>query len=122
MGSQIKINDTLKIRKERGFPAQLSLEEHLRNPDATLPKVTGIKFEFWNTDERLYHRPPTRVWLVEEIDGKWLYWGHALVRTQTIEPGKTYGEFEIIKIYDPEYQKQVTINESPAGKSYFETP
>jgi len=118
MGSPIEINDTLKISKERGFPAEITLEAHKQN-SFNVEQFKGKKFSFWNNDERLYHRPPTRVWLVEEIDGKWLHWGHAMILKQTIENGKTSGEFEIVKIYDPEYQKAFTMNEAPPGKSYF---
>ena len=119
MGSLIEINDTLKISKERGFPKELLLEEHVAHSDQTFEKVKGKRFQFWNKDERLYNRAPTRVFLVEEIDGKWLFWGHALIREQTISEGKTSGVFEITKINDPEYQRLVTINEAPSGKSYF---
>ncbi len=120
MGSLIEINDTLKISKERGFPQELSLPDHQANPETTFPKVLNRRFQFWNNDERLYHRPPTRVFLVQEMGGgQWLYWGHALIHKQTIEHGRTFGEYEIIKIYDPQYQQPTTINEAPQGKSYF---
>ena len=111
MGSLIKINDTLKISKDRGFPNMIIEGDNT--------KFIKREFNFWNNDERLYHRPPTRVFLVEEIDGKWLYWGHALIVEQTIKEGKTFGIFRIVKIYDSEYQKLVTINESLEGKSYY---
>lgn len=120
MGSKIELNDTLKISKERGLPKELTLEDHLRNPEATFEKVKGRLFEFWNDGERLYNRPPTRVFLVEEMaGGKWLYWGHAMVIQQTVEAGETRGKFEIVKIYEPEYQRLHTMNEAPKGKSYF---
>ena len=118
MGSLIKINDTLKISKEMGFPKELTLGKHLQDQEFH-KKFIGEEFQFWNNDERLYHRPPTRVFLVEEIDGKWLYWGHALITSQTIEKEKTFGKYKITKIYDSEYQKNITLNESPQGKSYF---
>jgi len=40
---------------------------------------------------------------------------------QTIhaESKTTSGKYKIIKIYDPAYQKLITINESSEGKSYF---
>lgn len=121
MGSPIEINDTLKISKERGFPKELNLEEYVRNPELSSEKVAGKQFSFWNEGERLYHRSPTRVFLVEEIEGKWLYWGHARIKEQTIKENRTEGLFEIIKLYSPEYQKLATNNESPKGKSYFAT-
>lgn len=118
MGSLIEINDTLKISKDRGFPKNLVLEDYIRNHLA-FQDVTNEDFAFWNAGERLYNRPPTRVFLVEEVAGKWLYWGHAMVTKQIIVPDKTEGAFRIVKLYDPEYQRLATMNEAPAGKSYF---
>ena len=118
MGSTIKLNDTLKISRERGFPAGLRLEDHVTDPE-TSRRFLGREFSFWNDEERLYHRPDTRVWLVEEIAGKWLYWGHVLVTEQTIKPRRTEGKYRIIMLYAPEYQRLITIEESPSGKSYF---
>ena len=119
MGSKIEINDTLKISRERGFPRGLVLEDHLHDPKKAA-RFVGQEFDFWNKDERLYHTPPTRGFLVEEMpDGRWLHWGHALVVQQTIKPGRTEGRYRIIKIYQPEYQMQATVEESPEGKSYF---
>ncbi|MEK6879476.1 MAG: hypothetical protein AABY22_07715 [Nanoarchaeota archaeon] len=119
MGSTIEINDTLKISRERGFPKGLTLEGHIKDTKFSLSYL-GSVFAFWNKDERLYNRAPARVFLVEEIDGKWLYWGNALVISQTIEDEMTKGKYKIIKIYSPEFQRQMTIEESPEGKSYFE--
>jgi len=119
MGSPIEINDTLKISKERGFPRDLTLEEYVKNYSGALETLSERDFEFWNVGERLYNRPPTRVFLVEEIAGKWLYWGHAHITKQTIVPERTEGTFRIVKLYDPEYQRLATINESPEGKSFF---
>jgi len=118
MGSLIEINDTLKISKERGFPRDLVIDKHMKFPEQSRG-VLGLEFTFWNPDERLYHRPPARVFLVEEIEGKWLYWGNALVLSQTIEEGKTSGRYKITKIYDPEFQKRMSAEESPVGKNYF---
>ncbi len=118
MGSLIEINDTLKISKERGFPEGLTLDSHVSNSSIS-SRFIGQEFEFWNNNERLYHRPPTRVFLVEEVDGKWLYWGNALITSQTIEEGRTKGRYKIVKIYQPDFQRQITIEESPKDKSYF---
>lgn len=118
MGSVVEINDTLKISKERGFPKDLSLEDHINNPHKSSLFV-GKEFSFWNKGERLYHRPPTRVFLVEETEDGWLYWGNALILEQTIKDGKTEGLYRITKLYQPDFQKQITIEESPYGKGYF---
>ncbi len=119
MGSAIEINDTLKISKERGFPKDLVLEDHIDNPRSSEIFIGG-SFSFWNNDERLYHRPPTRVFLVEEMpDGKWLYWGNAVMLEQTIRNEMTEGIYKITKIYQPDFQRQITVEESPVGKNYF---
>ncbi len=118
MGSVIKINDTLKISKERGFPRDLNLLEHTSNPHSST-RFLGKEFEFWNPDERLYHTKKTRVFLVEEIDKKWLYWGNAVVISQTIEDGKTKGRYRITKLYYPDFQRRITVEESKEGESYF---
>ncbi len=120
MGTLIEINDTLKISVERGFPDELKLAEYLKDPVKTAEKFIGKEFSFWNKDERLYHRAPTRVFLVQEIDGKWLYWGNAWVIEQTVSQGKTAGKYRITKIYtNPEFQKNMTNTESPPNKSFF---
>ena len=119
MGSLIEINDTLKISKEEGFPCELHLEDYVRDVVVVTKEFLRIEFSFRKEGERLYHRPPARVFLVEEIDGKWLYWGHALITRLTLSDGMTQGAFKIIKLYDPEYQKLMTMNEAPADKSYF---
>lgn len=70
---------------------------------------------------RLYHPAPTRVFLVHNIDGKWLYWGHVEIIEQTIhaDTKTTSGKFKIIKIYDAGYQEQINRNEVSKGKEYF---
>lgn len=132
MGSLIEINDTLQLTNEQGFPASiLNLERHQKDP-ITIDEVKDVVFEFKNKPKaRIFQTDPVRVFLVHNIDGKWLFWGHALVQTQTIEKDPnmtskdeevswvTNGTYVISKIYDPEYQKEVTINESIPGLSYF---
>ena len=125
MGGFIELNDTLQITTEQGFPAEiLNLEKHREKP-ILLEKVEGRVFEFsGKPNARLYHPPPTRVFLVHNIEGKWLYWGHVLILEQTIatnEKGESFtsGKYKIIKIYDPAYQEVMTKNETSSGKSYF---
>ena len=120
MGSVIEINDTLKISKERGFPKDLALEDHVNNPESSR-RFVGSDFIFCNKDKRYYIDLPARVFLVEEVDnGKWLYWGNAQILEQTIREKMTTGVYRITKIYQPDFQRQITIEESPKGKSYFE--
>jgi len=122
MGGYIEINDTLQITTKQGFPEErLNLEKHQKSP-ITLDDVKDKIFEFYDkSNARIYHVPPTRNFLVHNIDGKWIFWGKILIIEQTIksegEKHITSGKYKIIKIYDPEYQKQVTINESDS--SYF---
>jgi hypothetical protein len=125
MGSFIELNDTLQITTEQGFPADiLDLKKHTENP-IELNDVREQIFEFHDKkDARIYHTYPTRCFLVHNIDGKWLYWGKIFVIEQTITVDKdgskkTSGKYKIIKIYDTEYQKAFTKNESPDGDSYF---
>ena len=131
MGSLIEINDTLQINKEQGFPVDvLNLEKHLQNP-ILLDDVKGQIFAFGKKDKaRIYQSDPVRVYLVQNINGKWLFWGKIYIQSQSInkkldDSGKwideweTSGTFIIVDLYDPVYQKEFTIRESPLGRSYF---
>jgi hypothetical protein len=125
MGSYIELNDTLQITTEQGFPEDvLNLGKHQKNP-IKLEDVDGRIFEFYGKPSaRIYHLPPTRCFFVHNIEGKWLYWGKILMLEQTINGSNkdaqtTSGKYKIIEIYDPQYQMQITIHESPEGLSYF---
>lgn len=120
MGSFIELNDTLQITTEQGFPKELTLEKHVKKPFVVKDFEKKI-FEFNKPNMRIYHPAPVRVFLVHNIKGKWLYWGHALILEQTIhsDTKTTTGKFRIEKIYDPEYQKKITKNETDKGKCYF---
>ena len=131
MGSPIELNDTLQITTEQGFPEDvLNLSRHQKTSIA-IQEVQNQHFSFSNKDgARLFHLDPVRVYLVHKLDGKWLFWGQALIQSQKIEKKLsdkgiwdgdwvTSGTFIIKKIYDPEYQEIFTRNETPPGKSYF---
>lgn len=124
MGSQIEINDTLQITTEQGFPADiLSLEKHRQNP-IPFEAIKDQVFVFHDKEgARLYHQPPTRCFLVQNIGGKWVYWGKILILEQTIHSdgpmSTTSGKYKIIELYDPTYQELVTKRETNEGKSYF---
>jgi hypothetical protein len=125
MGSLIEINDTLQITNEQGFPAGiLDLKKHIKNP-IKIEEVKDKIFEFHDKSKaRIYHSPPTRCFLVHNINDKWLYWGKILIIEQTIkgdskENQTTSGKYKIIEIYEPKYQKDFTKRESPKGLSYF---
>lgn len=120
MGSYIELNDTLQITTEQGFPKELNLEKHLKIPFSA-EAFAGRIFEFKDKPNmRIFHPAPTRVFLVHNIDGKWLYWGHCLIIEQTINAEKktTSGKFKIIKIYTPEHQKNMSSYEVSGGKEY----
>ncbi len=107
MGSFIEINDTLQITKEQGFPAELVYETHLLKP-FTAEQFAGKIFSFKNKkDIRMYKLPPVRNFLVENIDGKWLYWGlvHIVEITYDTLQKVTSGKFTILYIYTPEEMK-----------------
>lgn len=104
MGSYIEINDTLQITKEQGFPKELDWKKHLENPYNAEQFANQI-FEFNNKPNiRNYQMPPVRVFLVENIDGKWLYWGlvHIIEVKHDYINKTTSGKFKIIYINKPE--------------------
>jgi hypothetical protein len=125
MGSYVELNDTLQITPEQGFPVEiLNYEKHKNNPIG-LKEVGGKVFEFKNKSKaRIYHSPPTRCFLAQNLNGKWLYWGKVIILEQTISSDKnnnqtTSGKYKITEIYDPIYQEQFTKHESPEGLSYL---
>lgn len=125
MGSFLEFNDTLQITAAQGFPAEiLDWARHKERP-IQMADVADRVFEFYNkSGARVFHPAPCRCFLVQNIGGKWLYWGKIIMLEQTIsgetkEAQTTSGKYKIIEIYDPVYQEQITRRESPAGLSYF---
>lgn len=132
MGSYLEVNDTLQLTKEQGFPtAILDYEKHLQKP-ILLSDVSDTLFEFRDKpNARIFHLDPVRVYLVHNIDGKWLFWGRVLIQSQTISkklvPGSawkegdwlTSGTYKIIDLYDPDYQKTFTTREAPPDRNFF---
>lgn len=131
MGSNVEVNDTLQLTNDQGFPAAiLNLTGHIQKP-VTLSDVADKTFQFANKPgARLFHLDPVRVFLVHNIDGKWLIWGKVLIQSQTVHKelntagtwtGEwlTSGTYKIIDLYEPDYQRTFTRRESPPGKSYF---
>jgi len=124
MGSYIEINDTLQLTTEQGFPKELVLADHIKTP-YTASNFEDKVFSFFDKPSaRIYQLPPVRIFLVHNINGKWLFWGHCLVIEQTIHSSldgysTTSGKFIITEIYDPEFQKLMTKRETPEGTSFF---
>lgn len=122
MGSFVEINDTLQLTKEQGFPKELDLETHLQSP-ITLENVKEKIFSFKNKkDIRIYKSPPVRNFLVENRDGKWIYWGHV----QIIEIKHDYvkkttgGKFMVTVLFSPEDMKRAYhILDARPEKDYF---
>jgi hypothetical protein len=107
MGSFVEINDTLQITKEQGFPIELDYSVHQRKP-FTAKDFEGKIFEFkGKSNIRLYKAPPVRNFLVENINGKWLYWGlvHIIELTIDYEKKVTSGKYKIIYINTPTEMK-----------------
>ncbi|MBU8922467.1 MAG: hypothetical protein KOO63_11675, partial [Bacteroidales bacterium] len=105
MGSKIEINDTLKLKRGGGFPEKIEL---------------GERYDFTISERRIYHLKPVRVFLVEEIEGKWNFVGQAHIIELTInaESNQTSGKYEVIFIYPEEYVSMLNIYDAPKGKGY----
>ena len=122
MGTQVTLNDTLQLTREQGFPAELNLEKHLIKP-FKVEDFKGKVFEFKGKENiRLYQAPPVRNFLVENRNGKWIYWGlaHVLEIKHDYENQMTSGKFKIIYINTPEEMKKAheLIDRDPET-SYF---
>ncbi len=108
MGSIIEINDTLQITKEQGFPEELNFDLH-KNKPFTTADFENRTFNFYNKPKiRIYKYPPVRVFLVQNINGKWLYWGliHMLELHHDYINKSTSGKYKIIYINTPEEMKK----------------
>jgi len=105
MGSMIEINDTLKLKRGDGFPPDIKV---------------GGEYSFKLPGRRLLHLKPVRVFLVEEIDGKWSFVGQALILEQTIdaERDETRGRYVVAALYPSDYAALMNRHEAPTGKGY----
>ncbi len=132
MGSNLELNDTLLITTEQGFPSELlNRDAHVRKA-VRLDEVADRIFSFCEKDgARIFHLDPVRVYLVENVDGKWIFWGKAFVLSQSIEKKLeedgswklgnwvTSGTFKIVDLFEPDYQETFSRRECPPGKSFF---
>lgn len=132
MGSFIELNAILQITSEQGFPVDvLDLKKHQQNP-ITAEDLKETLFSFHSKpNPRVYLFDPMSVLLVQNIDGKWLFWGKAQIQSQAINKKldlegnwkegewETYGTYTISDIYEPDYQRIYTIREAIPGKSFF---
>jgi len=107
MGSFIETNDTLQLTLEQGFPKELDYSKHVLTP-LKAENFEGKIFAFTNKPKvRIYHMPPVRNFLVQNINGKWLYWGliHIIEITHDTVNQTTSGKFKILYINTPEEMK-----------------
>ncbi len=108
MASFVELNDTLQITSEQGFPEELDFKKHKQKPFKAEDFKERI-FEFYNKPGvRIYKIPPVRNFLVQNVNGKWLYWGliHILQTTCDYANQTTSGKFKIIYIYSLEEMRQ----------------
>ena len=123
MGSIIEINDTLQLTREQGFPAALDIETHLKTPYKA-ESFDGKVFAFKNkTSIRVYQAPPVRNFLVENRNGKWIYWGlvHVFEITHDYTLKTTSGKFKIIYVYTPdEMQKAHDLIDRNKETGFFD--
>lgn len=106
--STFELNDTLQITKDQWFPIELYIDQHLVN-SYTLDTVDGKIYQFKNKPGlRNFAVPPVRCFLVENIDGKRIYWGQCHILSITIDyiQRETSGTYKIIKLFTPEEMKQ----------------
>lgn len=123
MGAYIEINDTLRITKEQGFPEELNIDTHLKTPFEFKDFENKI-FDFKDKPAiRVYKTPPIRNFLVEDIGGKWLYWGlcHIVEIRHDYINQTTSGKYKIIKIYTPEEMKKAfdLVHNTDENQNYF---
>ena len=120
MGSFFKTNDTLQITREQGFPAKLDYAKHCQTP-FTKEMFEEQVFSFEEKpDLRIFQTPPTRVFLVENINGKFLYWGTIQILSITHDYIKktTAGTYRVKEIFTPEQMKHAyDIVDADEGKS-----
>jgi hypothetical protein len=133
MGSSVEMNDTLQLTAEQDFPADiLDRDAHCKHPVRT-EDVAGTLFAFKDKpNPRIFQLDPVRVYFVQNILGKWLFWGRIYVQGQRIDKRLapdgswkvgdwvTSGTYKIIDIYDPDYQMIFTRREAPPGLGYFD--
>lgn len=108
MGTQFTHNDSLQITREQGFPQELVYEEHFKKR-LKAEDFEGRVFAFHDKKGlRFYHAPPGRNFLIENRNGKWLYWGliHILELHLDYVNKVASGKFKIIYINTPDEIKQ----------------
>ena len=104
MGSTIRVNDTLQITAAQGFPTELNLARQLESPRSA-SHFGGQVFSFRDKEGvRNFQQPPVLNFLVENRDGKHIYWGLITVLAVTHDylANTTSGRYKIAMLYTPE--------------------
>ena len=107
MGSTVRTNDTLQITAEQGFPAVLDIQQHLKEPFST-SQFEAQTFAFGGKEGiRNFQQPPIRNFLVENRDGRHIYWGliSMLKVSHDYLENVTSGQYQIYRLYTPEQMK-----------------
>lgn len=106
--SFIELNDCLRISKDQGFPDFLDIQRHLQNP-FNFDDIEGKIFKFSAKEKlRVYQQPPVRNTLVEDLDGKWLYWGlcYIIEIKHDYVLQTTSGKYKIVRLNSPEEMQE----------------
>lgn len=104
MGSTIRVNDTLQLTFDQGFPTELDIHRHLESPFSSLQFKNQV-FSFRGKEGvRNFQQPPVQNFLVENRGGKHIYWG--LITMLTVRHdylgNVTSGQYQIHTLYTPE--------------------
>lgn len=101
MGSTVRSNDTLQITAEQGFPVELDIHRHIQSP-LIASHFEGLVFAFHNKPSiRNFQQPPVQNFLVENYQGKHIYWGLITMLTvvHDYQENVTSGQYQIHTIY-----------------------
>ncbi|MDQ3397649.1 MAG: hypothetical protein M3511_07735 [Deinococcota bacterium] len=107
MGSTIRVNDTLQITPEQGFPTELDIHRHLESP-FSYRQFKNRVFSFRGKEGvRTFQQPPVQNFLVENRGGKHIYWGLITMLTVTHDylDEVTSGRYQIHTLYTPEQMR-----------------
>ena len=107
MGSTIRLNDTLQLTAAQGFPTELNLARQLESPRLA-SHFGGQVFSFRDKEGvRNFQQPPVLNFLVENRDGKHIYWGRIAMLNVTHDylANVTSGRYEIHTLYTPEQMR-----------------
>ena len=107
MGSTLRVNDTLQITSEQGFPAALDIRKHLRSPFLAAQFEKQVFAFHGKEGVRNFQQPPVQNFLVQNLEGKHIYWG--LITMLDVSHDYLHnlssGRYKIHLLYTPEQMK-----------------